>query len=500
MVAPIIKGNDQPQIDEVRKQCAESLWFLCTQFLGYKDWDLVHDDVERLLRRPARKKALLLPRNHLKSSIVTIAYTIQQILKNPNIRVLIGNGVWDIARDFLDEIRGHLELSQLKYIFGEFVSARWNADEIIVRQRTKPLKEPTIMTTGVEAETTGGHYDLIILDDLMGLQNSQTPEQREKVKRFRRSMINLLEPRNGTLLEIGTRWHLDDTFAEIMEKELKYYDMVVRQVVENGKVIFPKKFSMKFDARRKDWIEVNDPLCMDYIDHLKASMPLDEFSAQYLNRPFSKENQLFKPEFFHYWVKRPEGLFTVMTVDLAISERSNADQTAIVVQGMDHKYNICVLDYLVGRWKPSEIIEKVFEMRSKWKPDITGMEVNGFQRTIKIACEEEMRIRKDYFPIEEIKNGPSLSKENRIKALEPFYRRNAVFHASWMRGKEFENQLQTFPKGRLDDIIDAQAMGLSFLQPGPANRNLDTREWTWDWALERARENNMPGRGFFDYG
>lgn len=487
------------QLAQIKHYCQTSLYFLCDQFLGYKDWQLngVHDDLEKMLRRPARKKALLLPRGHLKTSFATIAFPIQQIVKNPNVRILIANGVWDIARTFLSEIKSQLESSQLKYLFGDFVSARWNADEIIVKQRTKPLKEPTVMTTGVEAETTGGHYDIIILDDLTGLQNSQTPEQRAKTKRFRRSMINLLEP-GGLLIEIGTRWHLDDTFSEIFEKERRYYDIMIKQIVENGKLIFPKHFAKKFDPLRKDWTPVDDPLCMDYIEHLKASMPLDEYSAQYLNQPFSSENQLFKPEYFKYWNERPKGLFIGMACDLAISEARSADETAIVVCGMDSEWKLYVLDYLKGHWKPSEVVENVFSMQSKWKPNVVGMETNGFQRTLKLSTEEEMRKRRTYFPIEEIRTGPERSKAERIKTLEPFYRDGNVFHAAWMKGKDLEGQLQTFPKGKHDDIADALSMTLPLLHPGQAASQ--NQEDDWDRWLRMAQENNRRYDGFFHYG
>ena len=503
-MAAKISGVTQEQLEEIKKSCAESLWFLCTQFLGYKDWDKVHDDLERLLRRPAKKKAILIPRNHLKSTFVTIAFSIQQIIKNPNIRILIGNGVWDIARTFLTEIKAQLENSQLKYLFGDFVSARWNADEIIVKGRTKALKEPTILTTGVEAETTGGHYDLIILDDLIGLQNSQTPDQRAKVKRFRRSMINLLEPRGGMLVEVGTRWHLDDTFSEIFEKEMKYYEVMIKQVVEKDKVdgkmklIFPKKFAKKFDPVKKDWIETDDPTCMDYIDHLKASMPLDEYSAQYLNEPFSSENQLFKPEMFKYWNQRPKDLYMAMTADLAISEARTADETAITVLGMDKEWKLYVLDYIKGQWKPSVLVERMFEMYERWKPHTVGMETNGFQRTLRLSVEDMMRVKKVYFPVTEIKTGPERSKETRIKCLEPFYRNGNVYHAAWMKGKDMEVQLQTFPRGKRDDIIDAMSMGISFLNPGlTESRNTED---DWDRAVRQAREFERRNDGFFNYG
>ena len=489
--------NDE-KLAVIADLCKRDLKFLCTNYLGYKDWDLVHDDVESLLRKPSKKKALLLPRGHLKSTLVTVAYSIQQIIRNPNCRILIANQVWDMSRSFMREIKAQLEGSQLKYFFGEFTSPKWNEDLMVVRQRTKPLKEPTILTTGVEAETTGGHFDVIFLDDLTGLQNSSTPEQREKTKRFRRSMINLLEP-GGVLIEIGTRWHLDDTFSVIMEKEARYYDLMIRKVVENGKIIFPKHFSKKFDPIRKDWTPVPTENCMDYIQHLKESMPLDEFLAQYENNPISSENQMFKEGMFKYWTKRPEGLYVGMGIDLAISQRSEADYTAIAVLGMDKDWNIYILDYIRGHWLPADIVRNIFEMQNRWKPNAVGMEVNGFQRTLKFAVEEEMRRNGQYFGIDEIRNGPEKSKESRIKSMEPFYRRGAVFHAAWMKGKEMETELLTFPKGRHDDIIDAAVMTLPLLSPGTNVTFNEPGPGTYDYILREAQRHNSQN-GFFNRG
>lgn len=466
------------------------------------------------------------------TSLVTITKSIQLILQNPNVRILIAHGVWDLSRKMLSEIKQHLQNPKLKYLFGDFVSNKWNEDEIIVKQRTKALAAPTISTTGIEAETTGSHYDAIFLDDLMGLQNVQTPEQREKAKRFRRSMINLLDP-GGLLVEIGTRWSLDDTFSDILsEKERKYYDVMVRQVVEDGKVIFPLKFAPRFDANRKIWFNeydvflpgpdgkpksvekiaapmehgrgkieeivkkkhgpgatfkcINPPTRMDYIEYLKNSMPISEFLAQYMNNPIDDEHALFKKAMFRYWTQRPDGLYVGMSVDLAISEKAGADYTAFVVGGMDAKGDIYILDYLQGKWAASDIVRNLFDMHRKWNPHSTGMETNGFQRTIKYAAEDEMRRQKYHFPIHEIKTGPQVTKEYRIKALEPFYRSGKAHHARWMEGKDLETQLQTFPVSKHDDLMDAEAMLLNLLMPGRDAPPPRVEEGTWEYHMRQA--------------
>lgn len=486
--------SDEISVDQVKESCRKSLWFLCTQMLGYKDWDVVHDDTEKFLSRPSMKKALLLPRDHLKTSIVTIGKSIQFILQNPNVRILIANQIWDFSRKILSEIKGSLEdKTQLPKIFGEFVSDSWNTDFIIVKQRTKALKEPTITTTGVEAENTGGHYDKIFLDDLMGHQNSLTPEQRAKAKRFRRSMIALLEP-GGEIIDIGTRWHQDDTFSEIFENESAYYDVMVRKLVEDGKLIFPKKFSKKFDPVKKNWIHV-DYNCLDYVDHLKKSMTSAEFSAQYMNDPIDEENQVFKHEYFKFWEQRPPRLFLAMTIDPAISEKQSADYFAINVSGMDEHYNIYVLDTLKGHWKVAESIENIFTMYHKWHPSVVGLETVAYQKALKSWIEEKMREKGTYFPITELKRNTNESKEFRIKSLEPFFKDGKIFFAKWMTG--LRDEALSFPRGKHDDELDALASQLELLVPGDMESQVEIPVGSWEQARLDARRANTRYQDFF---
>lgn len=491
-------ADKQAQLERIREACKVSLHCLCTQFLGYGDWDKIHDDLEVFLNKPSRKKMVLIPRGHLKSAIVTKGFAIQQMLKNPDVRILIAHEVWDKSREMLAEIKEYLtSKSQLPLIFGNFVSDRWNQDQIVVKQRKKALSAPTIGTTGVESEMTSTHYDIIICDDLQGLQNSQTPEQRQKVKRFFNSLLDLLEP-GGLLVVVGTRWHQDDIYAHIMENEGEYFDITVRRVVEDGKLIFPKKFSQRFDPVRKAWMMCPADNRMDYIEHLKKSKGSD-FYAQYMNNPIDEEHQIFKPAYFKYWEKRPDHLHIAMTIDPAISLKQEADYTAIPVVGMDPDWNIFLLDYIRGHWTPAQIVDNIFQMHAKYKPNATGLETIGFQKTLKYAIEEEMRKRRYYFPIDEIKTGNQVSKEYRIKALEPYYRDGKVHHAKWMKGRDLEDELQSFPRGRNDDLIDALSMSLNLLVPGRAPNTFQVPHGSWEHTLREAKR-NAGKRDFFHFG
>jgi hypothetical protein len=104
--------------------------------------------------------------------------------------------------------------------FGTFKSNHWTEGAITIRQRRKVLKEASITASGVGANKTGQHYDLIIMDDLNSDKNSSTPEQRQKVVRHYQMNVSILEP-EGTMVVIGTRYAADDCIGHIMEKEMK---------------------------------------------------------------------------------------------------------------------------------------------------------------------------------------------------------------------------------------------------------------------------------------
>lgn len=229
-------ARESTEVLALQRKCKSDLRFLCKHILGMADWDdELHGDVVRQLNLPERHKLFLIPRGHLKSSIVTVGWTIQQILINPNTRILITNAVWDLSRTFLREIAGLLiDKSPLPDIFGQFSGkgSKFTEDAITIAQRTiGTVKEPTIMTGGVEKAVTGMHFDIILHDDLVEQNNISTPEQIRKIIQFRQNCLDLLDP-GGIEIIIGTRWAMGDLYGTLIESEMTSL---------NGKAVSPEQ-------------------------------------------------------------------------------------------------------------------------------------------------------------------------------------------------------------------------------------------------------------------
>ena len=215
----------------LREASRHSLFILAKYVLGYSQITRrTHEDIISCLESTDRRKLLCLPRGSFKSTIAVISYSIFNILRSPNIRILIDSELYTNSSNFLRGIKHHLESDLFKSLFGDLRSnSAWNDSEIIISTRTVHRKEATITCSGIGAGKTGQHYDLIIGDDYNSIKNSYTPENRLKVIDHYRLNQSILEP-EGEYVIIGTRyaeddligWILKNQVAEVKENELTF--------------------------------------------------------------------------------------------------------------------------------------------------------------------------------------------------------------------------------------------------------------------------------------
>lgn len=199
-----------------------SLYYTAKYLLGYKDCNIpTHMKMISVLTSLCPRKLIVMPRGTFKSSIASVSYPIWRLLINPNLRILLDSELYTNSKNFLREIKAHLEKERLVKLFGEFKCSTWNEGEIIIRQRAQIHKEASITCSGIGAQKTSQHFDLIIADDLNSPSNSSTPEGQQKVIDHYRYFTSLLEP-NGTIVVVGTRYAANDLIGYIIKNEIEY--------------------------------------------------------------------------------------------------------------------------------------------------------------------------------------------------------------------------------------------------------------------------------------
>lgn len=205
----------------LREQYKQSLYLTTKVLLGYKDvnW-ATHGDVFQNLESATKRKLIVMPRGTFKSSICSVAYPIWLLLRDPNVRIMLDSELYTNCKNFLREIRQHLQRPELTALFGEFHGETWNEGEITIRQRTVIRKEASITASGIGSERTGQHFEYIICDDLNSPSNSGTIEAREKVVTHSRYNLSILEP-TGTLVIVGTRYAAGDVIGHTIATEIE---------------------------------------------------------------------------------------------------------------------------------------------------------------------------------------------------------------------------------------------------------------------------------------
>lgn len=471
--------NPAQALSTLKQLCEKKLKFLCTNFLSTPHWSGVHDELASFLKTAGKRIHIELPRGHLKSWIVTKSWTIQKILANPDIRVLIVNATEENAVKFMRTMEKYLAKGNpLSRIYGNFESEVWNQNEFIIRQRTQVLDAPTCMAAGLQKTLTSQHYDLIVADDLVEPDNCRTKEQREKVYDFYLSLFDLLEP-EGQLVVIGTRYHQDDLYARILEENEthKNWSCFIRSCYNSdGGILFPEKFTHEQleDIKKKSYYH---------------------FSTQYLNNPIDPENADFRSNqvrFYEPGSAHPSSLY--LTIDPAISLDRNADYSAFVVAGMFADRRIRVVDAVHKRLVPSELVDQIFELVKKWRLHRVGLETFAFQKTLKYEIQRQQRASGIFFSIDELGKRHSgrgeqvLSKEARIRRLQPYFEQGLVEVRADMQ--DLVDELLAFPRGKHDDLIDALSYQLDYLVPsqGTGARTPVLSEGTLGWWLK----NKMP--------
>lgn len=450
---------------DLRNQALSSTYFMAKAVLGFKD--LVpgfHGEMCRFIESPATRKLGLAPRDHLKTSVWTIADTVRRIAADPNIRILLGNETATNASHFLRRIEAVFERNEVfRWLFPELIpdfskTKKWSETEMLV-PRSEDYPESTVEAIGVGGAVVSRHYNLIKLDDLVGKEASESDEVMRKTIDWYLYCESLLVRPTDEIHTYGTRWSYHDLYRWIETHEPDC-EMFHRSAIDaEGNTLWPERFDSST------------------LEKIRTKIGSFKFSCQYLNKPFDPEAASFHDSWLRYWawagrgeegdadVLLPEAgssfrlgdLRRFMRVDPAISERAGAARSAIIVDGVKADGRKFVLEAWAKRCQPFEMIEKIFEFNARYDCESVGFESVAYQRILKPILESEAERRGIWLNIIELKPDSRERKENRIRGLQPELERGNI----WIR-RDMEDliaEYQQFPVGATVDLLDALAYG-----------------------------------------
>lgn len=478
---------------ELRRLAKTNLFFLST---GVLDYDRLSVDLhghmcewEAATATQFRFREWLLPRGHFKSTIITIAHSIQLALPDdvgdqpwpgnlgPKIRILIAHEVGEKASDYLFEITSHfMSNPTLMALFPECVPVpkkqRINKTELSLPYEGKQWKEATFDTMGVGGKTQGAHYNFLKLDDLIGDKARDSESEMMKAKNWLdniQSFFSLFKADKFDL--VGTRWANDDIYDHMEERYGKLMRVYRRKVEEKDpktgelKPIFPEEF----DATSLAVLKKNRKV----------------FSAQYENDPDSG-NRKFHEEWLRYytWVD-PKRISITHKVPNEHSKLVGTMRTRVIhlddcnisflydpavsgtsgfnVIATDEYSNNFVLEAIQQEWEPPDFVSFLFNKVLQYRPRVVGIEEVLFSSLYKHWIESEMRLRGIRFTIQEL-DAKQKEKPIRVLGLSPYFEASKIWYneTRYSKMEEHPDQMshlvyQTIKFGSIKryDVLDS---------------------------------------------
>lgn len=426
--------------DMWRVLCRCDLFFLLVFVLNRKDvlkpW--IYERCVEVQNNPNGHLDLW-AREHYKSTIVTFAKTIQDILIDPEVTIGIFSNTRPLAMQFLRQIKTELQDNgRLKTLFHDILwsdpqrmAPKWSENDGIVCKRRGNPKEATVEAWGlIDGQPTSKHFFGRVYDDTVTQESVGNPEIIEKTTtRWEQSIALGVE--GGWERYVGTTYHLHDTYAEMKKRNV----VKVRE--------YPATKDGKPDGQ---------PVLMSAKSLMERArkMGIFTFSCQMLLDPQGNKAKTFRREWLQYWTPVRAGLNVYIIVDPASGKRRykgnklTNDFTCMWVIGIDANENWMVIDLIRDRLSLSGRTDELFRLHQKYRPiQQVGYEEFGMQADID-HIKEIQETRQYRFPITSLGTN-QLSKGDVIESIMPKVQRKELF---------LPHQLHVInSEGRAEDVI-----------------------------------------------
>lgn len=396
-----------------------------------------HREIYTSLRK-FKRVVVVAPRAFAKSTIVMM-YLIHSIVFEKAKDVILLSATGPLAEERLSLIKREFETNEMLIaLFGDLKGDIWRQDVISLRNGAK------VRAKGRGYQIRGFRPDLIILDDVEDDEVVRSQEQLANLDDwFWKAVVPTIDAGKKKLVIIGNYLGPECFLRRLADTidagVLKGWTLLRYTAEIEGKSIWPDKWTEEELSARK-------------MENAYA------YACEYQNEPLPRGDARIKPDWIRYYDRLPHPVRYYVTVDLAISEKEKACDTAVMATASDGANRLYAVEYSFGKFTPYQTLEVVFDYVARHRPIAVGVESVAYQKAFIFMLREEMRRRGVYFGVEEIpgdgskfrKHTPLVSRiEHGTAAIKPDH-------------KELHSQLTMLTNagsyGRCD-LVDAFAMG-----------------------------------------
>ena len=391
-----------------------------------------------------------MPPRHTKSEFASYFLPAWMIGKNPNLKIIQATHTADLAIDFgrktknlIDEERYH-EMFATRLQEDSQAAGKWKTEQ-----------GGEYFAAGVGGAITGRGADLLIIDD---------PHKEQDLKGdgsafdkawnwYMSGPRQRLQP-GGKIVLVMTRWSTKDLtgrlIQEMANEDGDTWDVVeLPAILPNNTPVWPEYWDIK------------------ELEKTKASIPVSNWNAQYMQTPTAEEGAIIKREWWQNWEHKypPVVEYTIQSYDTAFLKKTSSDFSAITTWGVFHSedtgYNIILLNAFKDRYEFPELRRLAHQEYLDHRPDSVIIEAKA--SGIPLTHE----LREIGIPVINFTPSKGNDKHVRVASIAPLFEAGKVWapmHEHF--AQEVVEECAAFPFGDHDDYVDSMTQALMRIRQG----------------------------------
>ena len=373
--------------------------------------NLFEDEVNRARETGVKGKMLVLaPRDHGKTE-AAITYATRALCLNRDIRILWISESQNQAEKRMRRVVSLLRSSRISEDWTSSPEAgagpwgdesSWRSNMIYL-ERQRDSVDASLECIGAGGAVTGGHFDLILCDDIQDDKNTYTAGVRNKTREWWRGTVAPMLSRGGAQIVIGTRKHHDDLFGHLID------DPTYRVVHDRAIVSWPDRYEYIRDTDQNGReiitgmnVEGGQSLwpserLLDYLLLERRAIGTRLFEREFQNNVTDESSAAFKMSWLETAMEKGapyrlgeippmvtdivQGWDFSLVTDPRAAETRDTDFTVGITWGRDEQGNRYLIDIFRRRgMSPTELQSRVTAEYAKFgrRVRVVAVEKNAF--------------------------------------------------------------------------------------------------------------------------
>jgi predicted phage terminase large subunit-like protein len=406
--------------------------------------------LERLERGEIERLMIECPPRHGKSYLCSWLLPAWYIGRHPDQNIMHVSYGAALANDFGSRIRNTLSDPRFIRIFPH---AELRPDSRAMNRFTTSAGG-NYFGLGYGGPVTGRGANVLLIDDpIKSMAEAQSAAHRQTLRSYYESTLyTRLEPGARVVL-ISTRWHEDDLSGWLQRESEDPWTVITLPAIAEpddplgrpeGHALWPERYPAAKLAK------------------IRRQIGSIAWLSEYQQRPAAIEGGTFKRSWWGTYDTAPEKLRDIVfSLDTAFKVGRTNDYSVILVIGVTREHNYFLLDMVRGRYELPDLIRKAEALAERWPSvDRVLIEDKASGQSLIQVLRRSAGNHFSVIPIE-----VDSDKLSRAIAATPVVEAGRAFlprNARWL--SDFLDELSSFPSAPHDDITDAFAQAINYLE------------------------------------